>query len=298
MPGSSTRYILSSLYYHTQVQPLEITINLKQKRKTLKSKKSIWNTQWNQNKGRVETTHWIKIQRSKTVSPLINTSSDVQKSKTCKSTRQCSWRGFLAWRHSRAYLFQCIVRNNQQTRGNVSVEEFAWFAKPERTFSSTFLHSLSSPFLYRFSIPKTLKHSQKSRSFSTFPFSLHFNPLFHIDLKFRAPISSFSLQTTLNNSIRLNKKGNIEWLVHVFLCIYIYICIYTHMYTYICIWCKEELTYVPGKGVILFHLPFPYDIPNAGHPVSKQGKHGHEKCENNCAVLGVTIQLLKETQEA
>lgn len=61
---------------------------------------------------------------------------------------------------------------------------------------------------------------------------------------------------------------------------------------------EEELTYVPSKGVILLHLPFPYDIPDAGHPVSKQGKHGHEKCENDCAVLGVAIQLLQETQEA
>lgn len=76
-----------------------------------------------------------------------------------------------------------------------------------------------------------------------------------------------------------------------------HICAYTYTCTYTCIWWKE-LTYVPGKRVILFHLPFPNDIPNAGHPVSKQGKHGHEKCENNCAVLGVTIQLLKETQEA
>lgn len=61
---------------------------------------------------------------------------------------------------------------------------------------------------------------------------------------------------------------------------------------------KEELTYVPSEGVVLFHLPFPYDIPDAGHPVSKQGKHGHEECEDDCAVLGVAIQLLQEPQEA
>lgn len=86
----------------------------------------------------------------------------------------------------------------------------------------------------------------------------------------------------------------------MFIYIYIHTYVYIHTCTYICVciqW-KEELTYVPGKGVVLFHLPFPYDIPNAGHPVSKQGKHGHEKRENDCAVLGVTIQLLKETQEA
>lgn len=75
-----------------------------------------------------------------------------------------------------------------------------------------------------------------------------------------------------------------------------YICICTQIHTYLCIW-QKKLTYVPCKGVILFHFPFPNDIPDAGHPVSKQGKHGHEKRENNCAVLGVTIQLLKETQE-
>lgn len=75
-----------------------------------------------------------------------------------------------------------------------------------------------------------------------------------------------------------------------------YICICAHIYTYA--YGRKKLTYVPGKRVILFHLPFSNDIPNAGHPVSKQGKHGHEKRENNCAVLRVTIQLLKETQEA
>lgn len=79
---------------------------------------------------------------------------------------------------------------------------------------------------------------------------------------------------------------------------YVFTDIYVYIHMCICTCRKEDLTYVPGEGVILFHLPFPYDIPDAGHPVSDQGKHGHEECEDDCAVLGVAIQLLKETQEA
>lgn len=61
---------------------------------------------------------------------------------------------------------------------------------------------------------------------------------------------------------------------------------------------EEELTYVPGEGVVLFHLPLPYDIPDAGHPVGQQGKHGHEEREDDGAVLGVAVQLLEEAQQA
>lgn len=45
MPGSYTRFIVSPLYHRIWVQPLEIIINLKLKKITLKSKESIWNTQ-------------------------------------------------------------------------------------------------------------------------------------------------------------------------------------------------------------------------------------------------------------
>lgn len=89
-----------------------------------------------------------------------------------------------------------------------------------------------------------------------------------------------------------------EILSDLYMCFYMLAFIYGCIHTCLCTHGKEGLTYVPGEGVILFHLPFPYDIPDAGHPVSEQGKHGHEKGEDDCAVLGVAVQLLKEAQEA
>lgn len=45
------------------------------------------------------------------------------------------------------------------------------------------------------------------------------------------------------------------------------------------------LTNVPEQRVISFHLPAPDDIPDAGHPMSKEGKDGHEQRQHHRAAL-------------
>ncbi len=57
-------------------------------------------------------------------------------------------------------------------------------------------------------------------------------------------------------------------------------------------------TYIPGGGAIAFNLTASNEIPDAGHPVGEQGEGGHEQGEHDGAVLGVTVQLLQEAQEA
>lgn len=98
--------------------------------------------------------------------------------------------------------------------------------------STQSLHNLA----FSYPDPQFPKYGITLKNLVVFYFS-HFlfilTLFFWIDLKFRAPISSFSLQTALNNCIRLNKKGNAEWLIHVFLCIYIHIYAKIHICVYV-----------------------------------------------------------------
>ena len=57
------------------------------------------------------------------------------------------------------------------------------------------------------------------------------------------------------------------------------------------------LTDVPGVGAV-FDLSASDEVPDAGHPVGQQGEHGHEQGEDHSTVLGVTLQLLEQPQQA
>lgn len=57
------------------------------------------------------------------------------------------------------------------------------------------------------------------------------------------------------------------------------------------------LTDVPGAGVIALQLLAADDVPDAGHPVCQQCKHGHEQREHHGAVLRVPVQLLQQPQQ-
>lgn len=55
-------------------------------------------------------------------------------------------------------------------------------------------------------------------------------------------------------------------------------------------------TNVPGTRAV-FNLAASNDVPDTGHPMSKQGEHGHKEREHHCAVLRVTLQLLQQAQK-
>lgn len=57
------------------------------------------------------------------------------------------------------------------------------------------------------------------------------------------------------------------------------------------------LTDVPGAGVVALQLLAADDVPDAGHPVCQQCKHGHEQREHHGAVLRVPVQLLQQPQQ-
>lgn len=57
---------------------------------------------------------------------------------------------------------------------------------------------------------------------------------------------------------------------------------------------RQWLTDVPEQRVVGLHLPAPDDIPDAGHPVGKERKDGHEQRENHGTALRVPLQLLQQ----
>lgn len=59
----------------------------------------------------------------------------------------------------------------------------------------------------------------------------------------------------------------------------------------------QWLTNVPEQRVIGLHLPAPDDIPDAGHPMSKECKNGHEQREHHRTALRVPLQLLQQPQQ-
>lgn len=59
--------------------------------------------------------------------------------------------------------------------------------------------------------------------------------------------------------------------------------------------CVCVLTDIPGSRT--FDLLAADEVPDAGHPVSQQGEHGHEQSENHSAVLRVPLQLLQQPQQ-
>lgn len=56
------------------------------------------------------------------------------------------------------------------------------------------------------------------------------------------------------------------------------------------------LTNIPVVGVCL-HLHLADNVPDAGHPVGQQGKHGHEQRQDHGAVLRVAVHFLEQPQQ-
>lgn len=56
------------------------------------------------------------------------------------------------------------------------------------------------------------------------------------------------------------------------------------------------LTDIPVVGIGL-NLHLADNVPDAGHPVSQQGEHGHQQRQDHSAVLRVAVHLLEQSQQ-
>lgn len=66
---------------------------------------------------------------------------------------------------------------------------------------------------------------------------------------------------------------------------------------YVACYIAKTQTYIPIRRAVALNLTAADEVPDAGHPVSKQGEGRHEQCEDHGAVLRVAVQLLQEAKQ-